>query len=313
MFASPASKSKRIVLSATLFFQSDLFYTLQAKNNGFSRQSTLNLNGKILDLSVPAILGVLNATPDSFFAGSRTTDPGEMTDRAGQMLAHGATFIDIGGYSTRPGASDVPESEEADRVLPVLESLVKNFPGIRISIDTFRSSIARQAVQAGAVLVNDISGGQADAAMFETVSHLGVPYVLMHSRGTPQTMTQLNEYDDILQEIFAYFEEKIYLLRQLGQKDIILDLGFGFAKNIRQNFYLLSNLSYFDGLGLPILTGISRKSLIYKTLHLTPDESLNGTTVLNTVALWQGADILRVHDVKEARQAVTLIQQLKKA
>ncbi|MBC8112605.1 MAG: dihydropteroate synthase [Verrucomicrobia bacterium] len=258
-------------------------------------------------------MGVLNLTPDSFFSGSRFTELNKITDKAGQMLAQGAAFIDVGGYSSRPGAENISENEETDRVLPVIESLVKDFADINISIDTFRARVAEKAVSAGAVMVNDISGGSLDEKMFETVAHLQVPYVLMHLRGNPQTMTQLTDYQDLLKEIFIYFEEKIVILKEFGMKDVVLDLGFGFAKNITQNFTLLQNLHYFDLLGLPMLIGISRKSLIYKTLGVSPEEALNGTTVLNTVALWQGANILRVHDVKEAIETVKLINRLQNA
>jgi dihydropteroate synthase len=281
-----------------------------AKDSVFLRKKTLNLRGKIFDLSVPAIMGVLNLTPDSFFSGSRFTELNEITDKTGQMLAEGAAFIDVGGYSSRPGADNLSENEETDRVLSVIESLVKDFADVNISIDTFRAGVAEKAVNAGAVIVNDISGGSLDEKMFETVARLQVPYVLMHLRGNPQTMTQLTDYQDLLKEIFIYFEEKIVVLKDFGVKDVVLDLGFGFAKNITQNFTLLQNLHYFDLLGLPMLVGISRKSMIYKTLGVSPEEALNGTTVLNTVALWQGASILRVHDVKEAAETVKLISKL---
>jgi dihydropteroate synthase len=270
----------------------------------------LNVGGKILSLNAPAVMAILNITPDSFFSGSRVTELDKVTERAGKMLEEGATFIDVGGYSTRPGAQEVSETEEQDRVLPVIEVLKSVFPEVLISIDTFRATVAENAVKAGAVMINDIAGGQLDEKMFETVGRLQVPYVLMHSRGTPQTMIKLNNYENLLQDIFGYFEEKIYLLRHFGVKDIILDLGFGFAKDISQNYELLNNLNYFDGLECPMLVGISRKSMIYKKLNIAPEESLNGTTVLNTIALMKGANILRVHDVKETVQAVKLFENI---
>jgi dihydropteroate synthase len=286
-------------------FSLHTFLLLNPKVTPFSR--TLNLRGKIFDLSQPAVMGILNLTPDSFFAGSRVQAMADIESRCRKMLEAGAGFIDLGGYSTRPGAAEVSEAEEISRVIPALERLMQVFPEANFSIDTFRSSVAKLAVEAGAVLVNDVSGGQADEKMFDTVSRLGVPYVLMHSRGNPQTMTSLNRYENLILEIIQFFQARITILRELGQTDIVLDVGFGFAKNIEQNYQLLANLSAFDLFGLPVLAGLSRKSLIYKKLKVTPEEALNGTTVLNTIALMNGISILRVHDVKEAVEAVKLV------
>ncbi len=269
---------------------------------------TLNVGGQLVDLSQPAVMGILNVTPDSFYAGSRVAHLDEVVRRAGEMLEHGATFLDVGGYSTRPGAADISPEEELGRVVPAVEAVRKAFPAALVSVDTFRAAVARAAVAAGAGMVNDISGGTLDAEMFPTVAALQIPYVLMHLRGTPQTMTSYTQYEDLPREIFGYFVRKVFALRQLGVKDIVLDLGFGFAKTPDQNFQLLRHWDYFKPLGLPVLAGLSRKSMIYKKLGIPVAEALNGTTVLNTIALTKGAAILRVHDVKEAMQAVKLYQ-----
>ncbi|MCS6832268.1 MAG: dihydropteroate synthase, partial [Flammeovirgaceae bacterium] len=265
--------------------------------------------GRILSLERPIVMGILNLTPDSFYEGSRVRED-EVLNKASRMLEEGATILDVGGYSTRPNASEVSLEEELQRVIPAIEQIHTHFPEAIISVDTFRAKVAEQAVQAGASIVNDISGGQLDSLMIETVGKLNVPYVLMHSRGTPQTMMHLNQYDNILNDILNYFLEKIEQLRQHRVTDIILDLGFGFAKNIEQNFYLLKHQAKFSIVGLPILTGISRKSMIYKTLGISPEEALHGTSVLHLVALQQGANILRVHDVKEAVQVIRLWEKL---
>ncbi len=229
------------------------------------------------------------------------------------MLSQGAALLDIGGYSTRPGAADITEDEELARVIPAIKVLVKEFPAANISIDTFRSQVAKAAVEAGACMVNDISGGSVDERMFVTVGQLQVPYVLMHMKGTPQTMTGLSQYQDLPGEIFAYFEKKIYALRQADVKDIVLDPGFGFAKTPDQNYALLRDFDYFKPFNLPLLAGLSRKSLVYKKLNIPVEEALNGTTVLNTIALTKGASVLRVHDVKEAVQAVKLFTLYQRA
>ncbi len=273
---------------------------------------SLNCRGRLVDLSQPVVMGILNLTPDSFFGGSRIEplNSHEITTRAGQMLTDGATFLDLGGYSTRPGATPVSATEEADRVLPAIDLILSRYPGALLSVDTFRASVARQAVEAGAVLVNDVSGGLLDPDMFATVSKLGVPYVLMHMRGTPQTMASLAHYTDLVTEVIDELQGQLHQLRALGQVDVILDPGFGFAKTPAHNFHLLNELSAFDVFDEPLLVGLSRKSTIWRTLNTTPDGALNGTTVLNTVALLRGASILRVHDVREAVEAVTLVSQL---
>jgi len=274
----------------------------------FETPKTLNIKGRLLSLEMPIVMGILNITPDSFYDGGKwNTDLAKTTDKAGKMLEQGAAILDVGGYSSRPGAQHISETEEADRVLPVIESIVSNFSDAVISIDTFRSGVAKQAVEAGACMINDISGGAQDQEMYEAVSELQVPYFLMHMRGTPQTMQQMTKYDNLFKEMLAYFNEKVSILRGLSCKDIIIDPGFGFAKSLEQNYWLLSHLDDFKILNLPMLVGVSRKSMIYKKLGLGPEEALNGTTVLNTVALQKGADILRVHDVAEAVEIIKLL------
>jgi dihydropteroate synthase len=275
-------------------------------------KKTLNIGGKLLDLSTPQVMGILNVTPDSFFSGSRVLQVEDAYKKAERMLSEGASMLDIGGHSTRPGADAVSADEESKRVLPVVEMLHKRFPDAIISIDTFRASVAKQAVEAGAHIINDIAGGNLDSLMFETVAALNVPYILMHSRGTPQTMKELNQYDDLVTDVLRELQKKIYALRQLGVKDIVADLGFGFAKNADQNYVLLREMKVFQQLGVPILAGVSRKSMIWRKLDISPEQSLNGTTALNTVALLNGASILRVHDVKEAIEVVKLMQFLGK-
>lgn len=270
-------------------------------------KKTLNFGGSLLDLTIPAVMGILNSTPDSFFAASRTHSLHEAVDRAGRMLTEGATFLDVGGYSTRPGADDISPSEEADRVLPLVEALKRVFPEAIISIDTFRADVARQAVEAGAGLVNDVSGGSLDPDMFATVAGLDVPYVLMHLRGTPRTMNQQTTYADLVPDVIFELQRSLARLRSFGQKDVLIDPGFGFAKNTAQNFQLLNALEAFAVLEAPLLVGLSRKSTIWRTLDTTPEEALNGTTVLNTVALLKGASVLRVHDVRQAVEAITLV------
>lgn len=272
-------------------------------------KKTLNCRGRLVDLTQPAVMGILNITPDSFFADSRVSLDSTVST-AERMLQEGATFLDIGGYSTRPGAAEVSPSEEADRVLPVIDAILAAFPSALISVDTFRASVARQAVASGAALVNDIAGGTLDSAMFNTVAELGVPYVLMHTRGTPQTMQSMATYNDVTTDVIDELATRLAELRALGHKDILLDPGFGFAKTPNQNFELLHHLTDFGLFDEPILVGISRKTTIWKTLNIKPDDALNGTTVLNTIALLKGASILRVHDVREAVEAVKLTNQL---
>jgi dihydropteroate synthase len=272
---------------------------------------TINCKGNLIDLSTPKIMGILNITPDSFYSGSRNKADDSLLKSAEIMLQEGATFIDIGGYSTRPGAADITPAEELQRVLPAVELLLKNFPEILISVDTFRSEVAERCIEMGVAMVNDISAGNLDEKMFSVIAKHQVPYVMMHMRGTPQTMKDLNEYDDMIQEILFYFSERINKARSFGINDLIIDPGFGFSKNINQNFELLSKLEVFEMLSRPLLVGLSRKSTIYKTLNIEPEEALNGTTVVNTIALSKGASILRVHDVKEAMEAVKLTANLK--
>lgn len=256
-------------------------------------------------------MGILNVTPDSFFSGSRYRSDGEISAAAVRMAEEGADMIDIGGYSSRPGAGDIPEEEEGRRVFDAIRIVLREVPGAVISVDTFRAGVAHRAVEeCGACIINDISGGEADPAMLTLVERLNVPYVMMHMRGTPQTMTTLTEYDDIVADILRWVAPKIHRLKSAGVKDIILDPGFGFAKNIPQNFEILRRLNEFTVAGLPLMAGLSRKTTIWKTLGISAQEALNGTTVLNTVALIKGADILRVHDVKEAVEAVRLMKEV---
>jgi dihydropteroate synthase len=275
---------------------------------------SLNCRGRLVTLDTPVVMGILNVTPDSFFAGSRVLKTGQALDRvlerAGQMLADGVTFLDIGGYSTRPGAADISPAEEADRVLPAIEAILRVYPDALLSVDTFRASVARQAVNAGAHLINDVGGGTLDPTMFATVADLKVPYVLMHLRGTPQTMQSLATYANVTTEVIDEMAVQLARLRSLGAIDIVVDPGFGFAKTPAQNFDLLSHLDAFSLFDEPLLVGLSRKTTIWKTLGITADEALNGTTVLNTVALQKGASILRVHDVREAVEAIKLTKQL---
>jgi len=277
-----------------------------SKDTLFYSKKTLNLKGKILDLSTPIVIGILNVTPDSFYDGGLYENEPAIIERAGTIIDQGGSIIDVGGYSSRPGAADISEDEEIKRVTAAIKSILKAYPEALLSIDTFRARVAAVAVEMGAAMINDISGGSLDNKMFDTVGKLNVPYILMHMRGTPQTMQSLTDYDDILLDLITWFEKNVYQLNQLGVNDIIIDPGFGFAKTNHQNFELLKKLTNFKMLNLPVLAGISRKSLIYKTLNITPEESLNGTTVLNTIALINGANILRVHDVREAVEVIKL-------
>lgn len=273
---------------------------------------TLNCNGQLIDLNTPKLMGILNVTPDSFYDGGRFKDEKSVLTQVEKLLKEGATFIDIGAYSSRPGADFVSKEEELKRLIPIVTSVVNNFPKSLISIDSFRSDVIKTAVEAGAAMVNDISGGQQDPLMFETVGALGVPYIIMHMRGTPQTMQQMTAYSDVVKEVYTYFSERIELARTHQIKDIILDLGFGFSKTTEQNFELLGMLEYYNNLNVPILAGLSRKSMIYKTLHTSANQALNGTTALHMVALQNGAKLLRVHDVKEAMECIKLYEALKK-
>jgi len=277
-----------------------------AKDTFFRKKVTLNTGGKLIDLSCPKVMGIINITPDSFFADSRKQDVGAVLQQAGKMLTDGATFLDLGAYSSRPGAADVSAQEETDRLIPAVEAIMAEYPEAILSIDTFRAKVAEAAIQAGAHIINDISGGNLDAAMFATVAKLQVPYVLMHMKGTPQNMVQQAEYTDVFAEVFDYFVNKYHQLKELGVKDIILDPGFGFAKKAEHSYTLMKHLQEFNVLQLPLLVGVSRKRMIYNELGVTADDALNGTTALNVIALTKGANILRVHDVKEAVEAVKI-------
>ncbi|MDX1271143.1 dihydropteroate synthase [Bizionia paragorgiae] len=271
---------------------------------------TLNCNGKLIAISSPKVMGILNVTPDSFFDGGTYNSDEHCITQVEKMLADGATFIDIGAYSSRPDAKNVSVAEELQRIIPVISVLVKQFPGIILSVDTFRAEVAKQAIEAGAAIINDISAGHLDPKMLQTVADYNVPYIMMHMRGTPQTMQQQTTYDDLTKDLLIYFSERIQAARSLGITDIILDPGFGFAKTTDQNFELLNKLDHFKITDLPLLAGISRKSMIYKTLNTSPEHALNGTTALHMIALEKGARILRVHDVKEAVETITLHQKL---
>ena len=273
---------------------------------------TLNCNGQLIDLNTPKVMGILNVTPDSFYDGGRFKDKKSVLNQVEKLLKEGAAFIDIGAYSSRPGADFVSEEEELKRLIPIVNAVVNNFPESLISIDSFRSGVIKTAIESGAAIVNDISGGQQDPLMFETVGALGVPYIMMHMRGTPQTMQKMTDYSNVVKEVYTYFSKRIELAKIQQIKDIILDLGFGFSKTLEQNFELLGMLDYYKNLNLPILAGVSRKSMIYKTLNTTADQALNGSTALHMVALQKGAKLLRVHDVKEAMECIKLHKVLQK-
>lgn len=271
---------------------------------------SINCNGKLVDLNTPKVMGVLNITPDSFYDGGRYKDAKSVLNQTEKLISEGATFLDIGAYSSRPGADFISENEELKRIVPVVELIQKNNPDVLISIDSFRAKVIRECVSAGAVISNDISAGKLDPDMIKTVGELGVPYIMMHMRGTPQTMKNHTTYQHLINEIYAYFSKQIELARQHNITDIIIDPGFGFAKTLAQNYELLNQMEFFKNLNCPILTGVSRKSMIYKVLGCTAEEALNGTTALNMVALMNGACILRVHDVKEAVECIKLFNQL---
>ena len=262
-------------------------------------------------LDSPRIMGIVNLTPDSFYDKSRVQRDEEIVKRVEAMISEGADFIDLGGYSSRPGATHISEQEEWGRLQPAMKVILKNFPDALISVDTFRSSIARKAYEEGASIINDISGGQLDDRMFKTMSEIRIPYILMHMKGDPRTMNSMTTYDNLFKEMINYFESKIIELKASGVNDIILDPGFGFAKSLDQNYELLKNFTYFEVIGYPLLVGLSRKSMIFKELDVQPSEALNGTIVLNTVSLLKRASILRVHDIKEAKEVVNLIAKLK--
>ena len=272
---------------------------------------SINVNGKLIDLAEPQVMGILNVTPDSFYSGSRKQTEEDIRNRVKQIIDEGGQMIDIGAYSSRPGADDVSTQEEMARLRHGMKIVNEMAPGMPVSVDTFRADVAKMCVEElGVGIINDISGGELDKRMFETVAKLGVPYILMHMKGTPQTMQQAPHYDDLMKEIMLYFAEKIQKLRDLGQKDIILDPGYGFAKTIEHNYELLGHQEMLHVFEMPLLVGISRKSMIYRLLGSSPEESLNGTSVLNTIALQKGASILRVHDVKECVEVVKIVKMM---
>ncbi len=271
---------------------------------------TINCKGTLVDLSSPKVMGILNVTPDSFFDGGKYTHEEAIVQQVATMLEEGATFIDVGAYSSRPGAAYLSEEEEWQRLLPVLELLLTTFPKLLISVDTFRSNIAKKAVLKGAALINDISGGNLDQQMFDTIAALQVPYIVMHMQGTPQDMQDAPVYTDVTQELMSFFAEKLYYLNRLPIHDIIIDVGFGFGKTLAHNYELLQNLALFKQLDVPILTGVSRKSMLYKPLDISAQDALNASTVAHTIALLNGTHILRVHDVKEAVEAIQIVAQL---
>ena len=273
---------------------------------------TINIKGELFSLDRPVVMGILNVTPDSFFAGSRKRTEAEIAMRIEEILAQGGDWIDIGGYSSRPDATPVTADEEMRRLELGLEILSRDYPSVPVSVDTFRADVARCCVEKyGVAMINDISAGELDPEMFRTVADLKVPYIMMHMRGTPQTMASLTDYTNLMDEIMLYFAEKVRQLCLMGVSDLILDPGFGFSKTLEQNYELMAHLREFGIFDLPILVGISRKRMIYQLLGSTPEESLNGTTALHTYALLNGADILRVHDVKEAVEAVRIVQKIK--
>ncbi|ADX68203.1 dihydropteroate synthase [Weeksella virosa] len=273
---------------------------------------TINCKGTLVDLSTPKVMGILNVTPDSFYQKGRTPDIDSLLKKAEKHLADGATFLDLGGYSTQPGAKEVSVEEELDRIIPAVDVLQNYFPDALLSIDTFRSQVAQKSVEAGAHIINDVSGGTLDEQMFSTIGQLQVPYVLMHMKATPQTMQINPQYEDVVTEVNQFLLERVQQLQRLKVKDIILDPGFGFAKTLEHNYQLLDKMQLIGFEEFPILVGVSRKSMVYKLLNITAEESLNATTALHMIALQKGAKILRVHDVKEARQAIEIYQMLRK-
>ena len=272
---------------------------------------TINCKGNLIDLSTPKVMGVMNLTPDSFYDGGKLTSKKEILLQANKMLKEGATFLDLGAYSSRPGAQFVSEKEEIHRLLPVIKILLDEFPEILLSIDTFRSNVANESIYAGASLINDISAGTLDDHMFKIIAQHQVPYVMMHMRGTPETMMQNTDYKDLTKEVIYYFSERITKARSFGINDLIVDPGFGFSKTLDQNYELFNDLELFRHLNVPLLIGISRKSMIQKKIKTTAADSLNGTTALHAIAIQKGVSILRVHDVKEAFETINLLQNLK--
>lgn len=278
-----------------------------AKDTIFERKQTMNVGGKIIDLSTPVVMGILNVTPDSFYDGGEHQTEKAILNHTEKLLSEGAAIIDIGAYSSRPGAENISEEEELKRLLPALTVVRNYFKEAIISVDTFRSCVARKAVLSGADMINDISGGQLDKDMFETIAGLRVPYVLMHMQRNPQTMQHLPDYKNVVLEVAAFFSACLEELKILGVNDVIIDPGFGFGKTVAHNYQLLKNLQHFNMFGMPLLAGVSRKSMVNKVIDTKPEAALNGTTVVNTIALLEGASILRVHDVKEAVEAIKIV------
>lgn len=280
------------------------------KDNLFYSKKTLNINGNLLDLSTPKIMGILNVTTDSFYDGGKYVHEKQLNAQVEKLLTEGADMIDVGGYSSRPAATDIAPKDEIARVLKGIKAVRAISGDIPVSVDTFRSEVAKAAIHAGAGIVNDISGGGLDKNMFQTISENNVSYVLMHMVGNPQNMTKNINYKDIIVDILDYFDRKLHELIQIGIKDVIIDVGFGFSKTTPQNYHLISNLDCFHLLNSPILVGVSRKSMVYKVLKTKPDHALNGTSILHAFALLKGANILRVHDVKEAKEVITLLKHI---
>ena len=273
-------------------------------------EMTINCKGKLIDLSTPKVMGILNITHNSFYDGGKYMEESEVLAQVKKMISEGADFIDLGAYSSKPKAEFVSENTELKRIVPIVSLILKHYPKTLISIDTFRSEVARVCIENGAAIINDISAGSVDDTMMETVAKYNVPYVMMHKRGTPETMQTLTNYDNIVKELIHYFSEKVALARSFGINDLIIDPGFGFAKTLDQNYEVLQKLELFNVLELPLLVGVSRKSMIYNLFKCTPDEALNGTTIINTLALTKGAKILRVHDVKQAVECVTMYNKI---
>ena len=271
---------------------------------------TIDCKGHLIDLATPRVMGILNLTPDSFYDGGRFTNEAAILSQAEKMISEGATFIDLGAYSSKPGANIISEDEENKRLLPIIDLLLSHFPNVLLSIDTFRSQVADQALSLGAAIINDISAGKQDEQMLPIIAKHQVPFIMMHMRGTPQNMQSKTQYDNLLVDILQYFSERLAAARALGIVDLVIDPGFGFAKTMAQNYELLSKLDLFQNLNVPVLAGLSRKSMIYKALEITPEQALNGTTALHMVALSKGANILRAHDVKEAVACITLAEKV---
>lgn len=284
---------------------------MPVKDTFFQKKYTLNLKGELIELNSPKIMGILNITPDSFYDGSKYNSIRKIIEQIEKMINDGADFIDIGAVSTRPGAKLIPEDEEWKRLQPVLEIILKNYNTLSFSVDTYRSEIARRSVnEYGAAMINDISAGEMDTNMFKCIAELNVPYIIMHMQGNPENMQTNPSYVNVTKEVISYLAQKVEMLKKLGVKDIIIDPGFGFGKTLEHNYELLFYLDTFQFFELPLLAGFSRKSMLYKFFNTSPDEALNGTTVLNTIALLKGADILRVHDVKEAKEAIRIVMKM---